>query len=783
MGGLSLSRTTNYFARRFCTSRGRTWDSEQQKERYFSAMSQYDPVLDTYKEASKPGTDVEQPKIVHNENSTPLNGQSFPLNRAQLPSNLPSFSEQRPTAYAPPLIPPIQPREPSEQPNTFTPTTEMVIEMAKNREQFVAGKDHQAGVGATDHVIAGESAGLLPSPLSTQREISELVTSVPSSAGMRTSRVVYNVPPKTEPEPPRKKAKKKPTNQVATSKSARHLKKADGEPFWRKDIQYDFLQAVFDDQTKAFTNSFPHCEILASCNEPKLTFCDLYIRTIAELGKCSKILRERLLRNREMGKSVAKVCLLVNSGRLNTTINFVPDMRSLMRTYHSIPSLQADPIYGGSKPLQDTPRIKSILKAVTEVDPPLRSLDHVLQYPPAKKPNVTPTQLIFFMSNTFKPIRFQHDPSDSAVEHPAVTAFLGEGNRFMEFFMNSKIHPANRAKRFLWLMYTYIETSFTEEELKLNPFHPSIINPIELLEDGQVDDFDKDTDYEIQYSEKMYSTRLKCIAEEEHNTLPKRGNKAKKSNVDDYDESFDVHSPDPHGDDFEYHHPAKKQKVADPTPVSSHDLLSDDIDYSQYTLGDDLVDGFEGPVPAHLPQIPIKDLCDIYMAYTDSYPRVPRSYTSAASQQNIAAKSAPYIHQASEDYKLTKTSFEARKAALKEWMRKYFEARKDSGNRLVGIEWERLRYDVLSGVEGFMYRHTAKVLEALQKSVNNSNEEIKIPEMEFLPVYEFDKIGQQADYLCKVLSFCEELYPKVVPAHATTTKMTFDLENEVLKLE
>ena len=153
-------------------------------------MSQYDPVLDTYKEASKPGTDVEQPKIVHNENSTLLNGQSFPLNRAQLPSNLPSFSEQRPTAYAPPLIPPIQPREPSEQPNTFTPTTEMVIEMAKNREQFVAGKDHQAGVGATDHVIAGESAGLLPSPLSTQREISELVTSVPSSAGMRTSRVV-----------------------------------------------------------------------------------------------------------------------------------------------------------------------------------------------------------------------------------------------------------------------------------------------------------------------------------------------------------------------------------------------------------------------------------------------------------------------------------------------------------------------------------------------------------------------------------------------------------------
>lgn len=753
-------------------------------------MSQYDPVLDTYKEASKPAPYVEQPKIVHNENSSPLNGQAVPLNRTQLPSNLPSFSEPHSTAYAPPLVRPIQQREPSGQPNTFTPTTEMVIEMAKNREQFVAGRDQKAGVAAAEHSAAAhsaaaESAGLFSVPVSSQRETSELVPSNPSSASTRTSRVVYNVPPKADPEPPRKKAKKKPTNQIATSKSARHLKKADGEPFWRKDIQYDFLQAVFDDQTKAFTNSFPHCEILASCNEPKLTFCDLYIRTIAELGKCSKILRERLLRNREMGKSVAKVCLLVNSGRLNTTINFVPDMRSLMRTYHSIPSLQADPIYGGSKPLQDTPRIKSILKAVTEVDPPLRSLDHVLQFPPAKKPNVTPTQLIFFMSNTFKPIRFQHDPSDPAVEHPAVTAFLGEGNRFMEFFMNSKIHPANRAKRFLWLMYTYIETSFTEEELKLNPFHPSIINPIELLDDAQVDDFDKDTDYEIQYSEKMYSTRLKCIAEEEHNPLPKRGNKAKKSNVDDYDESFDVHSPDPHGnEDFEYLHPAKKLKLADSTPASNHDLsLGDDIDYSQYALGDDLAESYEGPVPAHLPQIPIKDLCDIYMAYADGYPRVPRSYTSAASQQNIAAKSAPYIHQAREGYKLTKTSFDERKAALKEWMRKYFETRKDSGNRLVGIEWERLRYDVLSGVEGFMYRHTAKVLEALQKSINHPNEEVKIPEMEFLPVYEFDKIGQQAEYLCKVLSFCQELYPKTVPAHATTTQITFDLENEVMKVE
>ena len=42
----------------------------------------------------------------------------------------------------------------------------------------------------------------------------------------------------------------------ATSKvfrGIRHLKKADGEPFWRRDIQYDFLKEVFDNNVKAFT--------------------------------------------------------------------------------------------------------------------------------------------------------------------------------------------------------------------------------------------------------------------------------------------------------------------------------------------------------------------------------------------------------------------------------------------------------------------------------------------------------------------------------------------------
>lgn len=94
----------------------------------------------------------------------------------------------------------------------------------------------------------------------------------------------------------------------------RHLKKDDGEPLWRKDIQYDFLKAVFDDDTRVFTNSY----------EPEKTgqtFADLYIDTMSRSSKTSKVLRDKLLSDRDAAKGMAMVCLLVNIGRMNTTLN------------------------------------------------------------------------------------------------------------------------------------------------------------------------------------------------------------------------------------------------------------------------------------------------------------------------------------------------------------------------------------------------------------------------------------------------------------------------------
>jgi Ino eighty subunit 1 len=95
----------------------------------------------------------------------------------------------------------------------------------------------------------------------------------------------------------------------------RHLKKEDGEPLWRKDIQFDFLKAIFDDDTRVFTNSYE------PGNSEKQSFADLYIDTMARSSKTSKVLRDKLLSDRVAAKSMAMVCLLVNVGRMNTTLN------------------------------------------------------------------------------------------------------------------------------------------------------------------------------------------------------------------------------------------------------------------------------------------------------------------------------------------------------------------------------------------------------------------------------------------------------------------------------
>jgi len=126
------------------------------------------------------------------------------------------------------------------------------------------------------------------------------------------------IPPTTTTSTARRK-KDNPANahntSIYTGNKIRHLKKDDGEPLWRKDIQYDLLRLIFESDKACFTNSY----------EPegigKQTFANLYIDAMARSSKTSKILRDKLLTESEPARNMAMVCLLVNLGRMNTTLN------------------------------------------------------------------------------------------------------------------------------------------------------------------------------------------------------------------------------------------------------------------------------------------------------------------------------------------------------------------------------------------------------------------------------------------------------------------------------
>lgn len=165
------------------------------------------------------------------------------------------------------------------------------------------------------------------------------------------------------------------------------VKRYDGEPLSRSDLQHAMLCHLFNDTTRCFTNPRPGKEAPAGSRTwrmptmvypngtargcarrsdetpeelaawqakadawdaarppqegfeenkltdaertergfpnpgaDKLTFKELYIESLCSAGKCTKAMREKLLADEEYAEDFAKVCLLVNVGRINTTL-------------------------------------------------------------------------------------------------------------------------------------------------------------------------------------------------------------------------------------------------------------------------------------------------------------------------------------------------------------------------------------------------------------------------------------------------------------------------------
>ncbi|KNZ73496.1 Ino eighty subunit 1 [Termitomyces sp. J132] len=105
---------------------------------------------------------------------------------------------------------------------------------------------------------------------------------------------------------------------------------------------------------------------------------------------------------------LAKISLLTNVGRINTTMAFFPEMKTALRTYHPVPSLQKT---NGNA--QDAPRIKNCLKAAllpTEIKTaPPSSPDEILERRRAGlHPPTTIVNLVFVLANHAAPLANVH---------------------------------------------------------------------------------------------------------------------------------------------------------------------------------------------------------------------------------------------------------------------------------------------------------------------------------------------------------------------------------------
>lgn len=169
-------------------------------------------------------------------------------------------------------------------------------------------------------------------------------------------------------------------------------------------------------------------------------------------------------------------------------------MRAQLRTYHSIPSLQAHQDPNAYKQLQDAPRLKSILKGASEdVDQP-NTLERIKRH---AIPRTNPVNLIFVLAQYAPKVSEMHffPPRD-----------------FFDLVMRGTLSSKSRAKAFLWLMWWYLESDFSAEAARNNPFGPGLdgegtgglpikVPQFESLTEEQANEENVDTQSEIEYGE------------------------------------------------------------------------------------------------------------------------------------------------------------------------------------------------------------------------------------------------------------------------------------------
>ena len=102
-----------------------------------------------------------------------------------------------------------------------------------------------------------------------------------------------------------------------SQKKAIAIKRTDGEPLTRADIQYDVLHHIFHDKHEVFTDPYPSPDTPPA----KLCFRDLYVKTILNSPKATKALKDKMTDSSAFAEDFGMLALLVNVGRVNTTMS------------------------------------------------------------------------------------------------------------------------------------------------------------------------------------------------------------------------------------------------------------------------------------------------------------------------------------------------------------------------------------------------------------------------------------------------------------------------------
>jgi len=185
-------------------------------------------------------------------------------------------------------------------------------------------------------------------------------------------------------------------------------------------------------------------------------------------------------------------------------------MRAQLRTYHSIPALQAHQDPNAYKQLQDAPRLKSILKGATEDEPQPSTMDEIKA---AQIPRTNPVNLIFVMS--------QYAPKISEVH-------FSPPRDFFDLVMRGSLSSASRARAFLWLIWWYLESDFSAADALRNPFGsglygdgeegpgelPFKVPTLESLTEEQAALENMDTEEEKHFGEVKRKERIAILASE-----------------------------------------------------------------------------------------------------------------------------------------------------------------------------------------------------------------------------------------------------------------------------